>query len=953
MTLLWEIEPSALTVAASGNVESITLATMTLTTNTPGDGPSLAVVGGIPVLRMDASFALLQSPATTQVPETGSFAVMVRYPDGFLASGNGYWEGMWWNNADSSSWWQYRYTWIDPTGYQPQARMRTANGAFSLVNLAVPDSDWHVTVVTWTPTGMSVYVDGTLVGSSTVAPGSFAGLTGVLTLDSENGEPTMAPDLAYVAMYDATVDPVALSASIAAAHTATPALTATGTMTWTTTGTVSPPPTVPALPVATPGGSVTPPTPPVPQLPPSTVPDPVIRRVSELMPAPTLDARGFPVDWSPTSVVDVEYARLQVVVEGADITYWDGAPIPMPTWTRTEPFGSADATVALPQITPFHALPAWCVPGANIDIRLSLVAGGVVSRFAGVVDTFGHRADAGVFTLECNGIVFLDDLQLRQPAFLTQPRDIGDVVADVLTSAVSRRHAPVDSVVTGCLTSVLGGWEPRVTGYAQQLLATAVTGGRQWTVRCDERSPVIVQKDTTTIGWTVSNGARGVTIDLLQDWSQAPNCLFGEGVGSDGGRWRNAMYPNWRPDDTPAYPNTNPAQTMKVGTTDAGTDSGSGVSDWQRKVGLPATGRFTQTERARALAVQTAGGISRDGIVGPQTWAVTFGTGSNVGTLECFYMPLAYSPLVMPRLLGPDGADLGANPAYDPNVMRVEDKLDFGQGVDKTEGTRAAGEILAREIHPGWTGTIGLTLDPEECSKFEVQEGSNARIRYFRGTTLDVHVSRVDYGETVTATVDTNARDYPTLAAIRDRERNATDPAKSKVRRLNTGSLTEARATFDAESPAGHVPRHALFANLWTVIRIPAGSYGSIVRTELTTSGAARPFSVAVFDRPITAATLLGIVGNPLIATANPWSDQADQLADAGMLMSWGWAKQPAGYYPGEYADPNGETSAPITGRLVDDASWDYSSTQAPWLWVAEIAAGSCYIEGRFWPGVS
>ena len=727
-------------------------------------------------------------------------------------------------------------------------------------------------------------------------------------------------------------------------------LEALGTITWTGTGTLSAAPDIPEPPAGTPGGSVTPPEPPEPQDPPEGVPNSVVRRVSEIMPAPALDARGFPVNWTPTSVVDVEYARFQVVVEGVDITYYAGAPLPIPQWTRTEPFGSAEATIEVPQLTPFHALPAWCIPGANVDIRLRRLTGAILSRFAGVVSTFGHRADAGVFTLECHGILFVDDLQLRPPAFLTTPRDIGEVIADVLTSTISRRHDPVTPVATGCLTSVLGGWEPRVTGYIQQLLATAVTGGRQWTVKCPVRSPEIAFKDTSTIGWTVSNGQRGITVDLVQDYSQAPNVIFGEGVGSDGGRWRNTMYPNWRPDDTPAYPNSNPNQTMTLGSTDARTTTGSGVSDWQRRVGLPVTGRFTLVERARAYQVQTAAGIQRDGIVGPQTWAATFGTGSNTGTLDCFYAPLAYSPQVMPRLLGPDGADLGANPVYDPNVLRVEDKLDFGDGVDKTEGTRASGEILAREINPGWTGTIGLTLDPEECSRFEVQEGSNARIRAFRGQDLTVHASQVSYGEsTVTATVDTNARDYPTLAAIRDRERNATDPAKAKVRRLSSGSITEARATFDAESPAGHVPRHALFVNLWTVLRIPFGAYGSIVRSELTTAGPARGFCAAVFDRPITAAGMLALVGNPLTASDNPW--QSDALDAAGLLMSWGWNAQRCGYYPADYSDPSGDAPPPVTGRMVDDASWDYSSSLPPWLWVAEISAGSCYIEGRFWAG--
>lgn len=708
----------------------------------------------------------------------------------------------------------------------------------------------------------------------------------------------------------------------------------------------------PPLPDGTPGGAVEAPEPPEPQLPPAGVPDPVIWRRSETYGPPTVDANGNPVDWAPSTVVFEPFARPQIVVEGVDITYYLNAPTPLPQVVRVEPFGSAAATIQLPQLTAFHALPEWCIPGASVDYRLVRSGGGYVHRFAGVVDTFGHNADTGVFTVECTGVVFVSDWQLRTPGFTTKPRDVGRVIAEALNTAVSRRHKKVPPVVTGVRTGVLGGWEPRVTGYIQQLLATAVDSkGRHWTVKCPVRQPVIEPKDLDTVSWTVRNGQPGVKINLQQDWSQAPNVIYGEGVAPNGGRWRNAVYPNWKPDDTPAWP-MGPDQSFHVGTRDADTTTGSGVSDWQRKVGLPVTGRYSLDDRKRCMEVQRAAGIQVDGSVGPQTWAATFGTGSNVGTLECFYMPLAFAKNVMPRLYGPDGDDLEGNPDYDATVLRVEEKIDFGQGVTKSEGKRGARAILRGEANPGWAGTITLEADPRECSKHEVFEGSNGRILGFRGESLKVHVARVeDDGQTVQLTVDTNARDYPRLNAIRDRERNATDPAKAAVRRLTKGDVTEARATFDAESPAGQVPRHALFANLWTVIRIPFGSYGSIVRTAFRTSGPAAPFALAVFSKPITASKLLALVGNPLTAEDNPWSEAADELDKAGLLMAWGWAKQPAGYYPHEYANPEGSTGKSPTGRLVDDSAWEYASTQPPWLWVAEIATAGCHIEGRFLPG--
>jgi hypothetical protein len=805
-----------------------------------------------------------------------------------------------------------------------------------------PGGEWLAGVLAFDGADLTLYLDGVLAGSWT----DMVDQTQMFQLVLNPGDALM-----WAGVWTGDADWAAVSAQLRADWLGAPALTAVGSWALHGAAMVSEgEPDIPDVPEGTPGGSVIPPEPPEPALPPAGVPDPVLWRVSEIMPSPVLDAHGNPIDWLPDEVVREEVGRLQIVVEGVDITYWDGAPTPVPTWTRTEPFGSQTAVIQLPQITPFHLLPAWCVAGANVDIRLAVTGGAVVQRFSGVVSSFGHRADAGVFTVECAGVVYVSDWQLRTPAFLTSPRDVGVVIADTMNSAVSRRHTEVPSVNMGCVTSVLGGWEPRITGFVQQLLATAVTGGRQWTVKCADRAPVLEQKDTTTVSWSTHNGQRGVTIDLTRDYSQAPNVIFGEGISPDGGRWRNAMFPNWRPDDTPPYPLA-PSASIGLGTRDASTTTGSGVSDWQRKVGLPVTGVYGRADRARCLEVQTAAGIQRDGYVGPQTWAATFGTGSNTGTLDCFYLPLAWASNVMPRRYGPDGDDLGPNPAYDPSVLRVEEKIDFGQGVTKAEGRQGASDYLAREINPGWVGTVAFETDPQEHSRYLIDEGTNGIIRGFRGEDLLVHVAQVDYGpDQVTATVDTNARDFPRLDAIRERERNATDPAKAYQKRLNQGSITEARSTFDAESPAGQVPRFALFSNLWSVVRIPFGAYGSVSRTELTTSGPARQFSAAVFDRPITAARLLSVVGNPLTASNNPWS--TDEVDQAGLLMSWGWATQPAGYYPGEATSPDGETEAPVTGRLVDDSGWDFASTQPPWLWVAFIAAGGCYVQGRFWPGV-
>src|SRR5690606_38053492 len=180
-------------------------------------------------------------------------------------------------------------------------------------------------------------------------------------------------------------------------------------------------------------------------------------------------------------------------------------PTPMPSWSRTVPFGSYSATIELPQLTIFHQPPAWAVNGANVAIQMVKIDEEQpnVKLFTGVVMKAGRREDNRAFTLTCHGVMFGADLQLRVPGFATAPRDIGHVIADSLNAATSRRFDDIAPVTTGCMTSVLGGWEPLLSGYVQTLLATALTGGSQWTVKCADRSPVIELKDTTTVHWEI------------------------------------------------------------------------------------------------------------------------------------------------------------------------------------------------------------------------------------------------------------------------------------------------------------------------------------------------------------------------------------------------------------------------------------------------------------------
>ena len=715
----------------------------------------------------------------------------------------------------------------------------------------------------------------------------------------------------------------------------------------------------PEPPIVTPGGSSTPPAVP-PLVIPDDVEDPVINRISKTYPAPTLGDDGFPVDWTPTLDIREPYARMQIVVEGVDVTWIDGVPTPMPAYSRVEPFGSYSTTLVFPQISTFHSTPAWAKKGANVSVRLVRISDSeVIQTFSGVAMLVGRREDDREFRLVCTGTMFVGDLQLRLPGFTLAPRDIGHVIADALNGVVSRRYSTVAKVTTGVKTSVEGGWEPTLTGYVQGLLATCINpSGQQYTVKCVDTSPVIALKDTTTVHWEIRAGQDGIDVDLEDDGAESPTTIYGEGTNPDGGHWANWKFPRFKADETPPYPYSPPDTSIKVGTTDAMTDTGTGVSVWQAKAGQPVTGYFSINDRAALIRIQREAAITVDGFLGPQSWASTFNTGANVGGAfaDAFIAPLAASPSVLPLRRNADGMPIGNNPQYDPDVVPVVRYINYGTGVWKADAIKDAEKILARDSGDGWAGTITFVLDPPQGSKYEIREGQNIMVRGLSGQDVLVHIAAVDSspeddGAPVQCTVDQRARDYPTLEAIRERDRAAVDPAMVAYKRVTTGSIGTDWAVYDAESPGGVIPKHAVYGGLWDVRQIPMGVRGTVPRMWMRTSNPVSEFAVGAFLKKVTAADLQGLMGNPLSDsyTDDPWQIHGDALRAMGLAASWGWEAQPAGYDPRQKTNPSGDSGAPLTGRLEDQTSWEYGLVTPPWIYIATITNVSCEVEGRLY----
>lgn len=483
-----------------------------------------------------------------------------------------------------------------------------------------------------------------------------------------------------------------------------------------------------------------------------------------------------------------------------------------------------------------------------------------------------------------------------------------------------------------------------VFAYGDAAFHGSVPGGggvdTQWTLHLDEpRRPVMRIKDVWTAHWTAQPEAPGIEIKVKRDLKDAPNRFFGEGVDPDGCRWRNTRYPNLRPDPAPVFAGTE----LVVGST-AGD-----VAIWEREMSerwstsIEVDGTFSQADSNECRRFQRQAGLVETGTVNASTWAAVFAVGSNGGDLDAAHLaPLDQDPATERWLYNAMGSRIGANPDFDPHQVVVETWENYGVRAYKWEGIASAAARRRRESAMPWHGTITFTADPPEGSRFDIREGQNVAVPGLRGVDRLLHIARVrtDWaGGVVTVDVDEGARDALTLAAMRKRLRDSVTPTKQRSYRNSVARSTpDHKGAFDCEAGAGVIPRHAIAAGSWNVLRIPAAATGTLIGAEFYTDNTTTAkVSVGVFDREQLAASLAARGGTPL---DEGWWDTFDD--NWGLLINWGQYEQAGGFYPGRESDGD-----PITGATRDQAQWWFESSRPPWLWVALWCSASTHIRGR------
>jgi hypothetical protein len=699
--------------------------------------------------------------------------------------------------------------------------------------------------------------------------------------------------------------------------------------------------------------------------------------VSQTLPAPTL-ADGVPVGWRVTTTRS-KWGRLQVIVGGVDVSHWRGKRSRVVSYAFNEPLGDADAALYFPQITEYDDLStiSWWRQGAEVTIRRRHPDGTKSIVWEGLLASEEPERVA-----HCLGVNYQLDLYLRTHLFLDDPVDIGHRIAGAINERAlhhgfkGARCVPVD---TGILTREQGAGDPLATSFIQGILATAQTAsGEQWTLTLEHpRRPVIRLKDRTTVHWTVDNGAPGVTPQLSEDYTQAPNVEYGQ--GTDGSCfWENRKFPNLHADTAPLYP-LSLGDLFTAGSAFTGFGP---FGDELRANGynLVSDDTYSSADFDDVKRFQGDAGILDDGIVGPQTWAAAFQVGSHQGDLSgAWIAPLAEDKTVEPFLYNAQGAQIGDNPTHDNTKLRVEKMTLFGDRTSKHLGVASAKQMLARDKDAAYVGTMILTTDPAEGSRRDITDGQNIKLRRYRGRDVLLHIARAEWDEdagSMTMTVDEKARDLMTVAEVHQRNRDVANPVGQPKPGWRSGGQVNDKVVWACDDGAGVVPYHAQFGGLWTVLRIPAGQRGSVAKTILAggsgltramlnglltdplpsayhgfTVPGATELAVAVFGREVTSNMLANLLGNPLASLPNgdnPWDVNADQLTEWGCQYAAGGPGQAGGFYP--RSDPGDGSGTGLSGRFVDAAGWPFESNRIPWLWVAMYTTATCFVGGRLYP---
>lgn len=674
----------------------------------------------------------------------------------------------------------------------------------------------------------------------------------------------------------------------------------------------------------------------------------------------------------------------RITVNGVDITWFRAeagdTPTKVPGYTLTEPFAyGASQPLVIPRTNSLFeqygtGSLAWLHKGARVQYQRTTDDGLVVDYrgFITAVRSSGREWVAEVAG-ELSGRANLID---KQPVLIRKVYDLGSLVG-FACDTLGIHLSPHDGPETGLsmpnpggmtLLSALqtyGAMSRTQTSNGRALMPDP-WGGTTWKFN---------EKDTTTKDFTVFADGNRIQLDLVDDLTEQPNTIYGNGVDPNGERWRNSRYPGFFQGTPAPYPFDDDSD-FGTGTTDGDTDTGDGITVMVKK--LAWTGYLNDAHSsvttydvyvARAvLHLQEDAGIAATGIMNPETWLALWDAdvvGFSVEGARIF--PLAQEARIRSWNYSSAGSIIGRNPLHQPGSIRVDRTIDYGV-IEKEDAIAHARSLIHATDGHQWAGTItlndvsvfsgehddtdalDLTAD-DLMSARDIRPGMNAWLPYFDGGTL-VHVSGVDVNDrTVTLTVSTSGLDVFDITQALQRNAESRRNVYREWSEQNRGVRPSNKMISSDEFFGRLYNAVELTGGSWNVVPIVMGQSGTVARSDIRLDTPTE-FCFAVFDKKVTEATLNGFVGSPFTTDEDGRSvfEQdylRNMIADRDLRIFEGDGDQPCGFfcYYGYDADGN-RTANPLTGTVLSDNTWTYGTdpTGDPVVYLAIWPEADCVL---------
>jgi hypothetical protein len=652
----------------------------------------------------------------------------------------------------------------------------------------------------------------------------------------------------------------------------------------------------------------------------------------------------------------------RILVAGRDVTFLNGIATPQPTYSLISPLLYGSGSISFPQYPAFlygsAAIPAWIKPGASVVVQRineDLEVTGISYRgFLLDVNVSGRDLTFGL-SGEASGRAALVD----QPPRVFRKRNSLEFWWDGL---IRDLHLPLgNSAATGIVMQNRGGMD--MLTYANELSANgAKRGGAIYTNMPNMDGEYrVVQKDLTTIDATVYFDDAHTKPDLRRDPAEEPNVMYATAVSPTGRRIRFTSGGVLADQKVLPYP-MNDGSAFGVGTTDADTDTGGGVTAmiarlvWTKYLSHDDRPGGFDSDVADAIEdLQDDAGIAQTGNMNENTWAALFDeaiTGYSITGTQI--RPAIQRAKVRRYDRTASGAVLGPNPDYDPTVLPIHATRDYGTGHTENQVKNFARADLNEAEASNWVGQIvfntgGLILGEHipgtaigtVMDARQLKPGMNIWAPLFDGGTL-FHVSGCEVGQTsdgrplVTAQVDTRFRDTMAVNEIIDRNRESRiKPARNWARDYrSSGKVNDVVSEWD--NNGGVLPDDVdLQGGTWTVIGLPAGQEGIVQRIRLLFNNPCE-YGFALFGSKIEAEKLNRRLGNPLSPSDKANWEDPDILEDLDenhyLLGKWGDDETPCGYWP---VGKNEDGGLDSRGKFQDDAGIAYFCFDDASLWLA------------------